>query len=100
MLRPPAIWRSIQEIPKLLGMQGKIVSFTRVYNGPKNVIHRVPYYVALIELQGSQKRILVEICQEREQDIKIEAKIVLVPRRHKVSEKGLIHYIIKGKIVS
>ena len=99
MPRPPALWRQSQTFRELIGKKAKVLSFTRIYNGPKKLIHRVPYAIGILQLENSKRKITVEICNKNEQNLKIGTSVQLVSRRRQVNEEGLIQYVVKGKIL-
>ncbi|MEM0360254.1 MAG: Zn-ribbon domain-containing OB-fold protein [Candidatus Diapherotrites archaeon] len=84
-----------QEMPRT----GKIHSYTRVHVGPTGFSHETPYYLALIELENKAK-VLAQIVDSEEKQIKIGAKVQLAFRRIGQADKyGAINYAYKFKVM-
>lgn len=99
MIFPPIVHRQHQKIQEHLGKTGTILSFSRIYNAPKNIKDRVPYYVAIIELEKTQERMTLQICKESEENVAIRKKVILVSRKHSNNKEKLIMYKLKGKVL-
>lgn len=96
---PPAIWRSNQYLRDFVGKRAKIVQFTRVHAGPKGLVHRCPYYVALVEAEGMDKRFMVEVCRENDSAVDKGIWVEMILRKHLVSPEGLIFYSLKARVL-
>jgi len=96
---PAKTWRLQKQQIKLINKTGTIESFSLIHNGPDGNIKQKQYHVALINIPELEKKILIEICHENSKNIKIGKKVKLVYRKHQVSCKGLITYVVKGKII-
>lgn len=99
MNTPPQVWRAHANTFCNLGEQGRILFATKVHGNKKNLHQRSPYSVALVELKKTKERIFVQICQQNTVHIPSGTDVVLVPRKHSVSSKGLIRYSLKAKVV-
>jgi uncharacterized OB-fold protein len=86
---PPSQWRKSQEIHKLIGKKAKVISFSNICNGP---------YIVMVELKEG-KRIMLELTSNNGPNLKINDQVVLVLRKSEVSEKGLISYVLKAKLL-
>ncbi len=60
MSSPVKIWRNQSHISKLLGRDGKLVTWTVVYVPPAGHEQSAPYAVGIVEVSGG-KRVTVQI---------------------------------------
>ena len=93
---PAFVWRHKKD---LLGKKGIIKFFSRLHSSPAGIINRTPYYIAVIQVNGLNKNMIVEVCRENDQDVKIGGSVVLVHRKRQVSTDGLILYTLKAKVL-
>ena len=97
MLSPVKIWRNQKKIKTLLNKEGKIISFTKVFVPPAGFEAQAPYVVAIVELQDGI-RIIAQLIEWEENDLKTGMKIITVLRRTKdPGTEGIIPYGIKLK---
>lgn len=95
MSSPVKLWRRQKFIPKLLGKQGKIVSWTIVRTPPVGFKQFAPYVAALIELDDGE-RMTGQIVDVKNQKIKIGQRVVAILRKvREVDREGVIPYGIK-----
>lgn len=100
MISPVKVWRRQKEIRKLLGKEGKIIAWTKIFIASKGFKKYAPYPVALVLLENGEKTYgqLVD-CQE--DDLKIGGKVRVILRKAKEgSSEGIIGYGIKFKPLS
>ncbi len=100
MVSPVKIWRNQKKIKKLLNLEGKIISFTKIYVPPAGFEAQAPYIVAIAKLKNGlfYTAQLVDCCFS---EVFIGQKIKTVLRRTKnPGEEGVIPYGIKFKPTS
>jgi len=79
--------------------KGKVYTHTTIYAGPTGFEDKIPYVVAIIELEEGVK-VLGQIDDCDPADVKIGAKVEKVFRIiQKEDPEGLIHYGFKFKLV-
>ena len=99
MLSPVKIWRNQQKIRHLLGRFGKIITFTVVFVPPAGFESQAPFIVAVAQLDQGE-RVIAQMVDWQEKNVKIGQKIVTVLRRTKdPGTEGVIPYGIKFKPV-
>jgi hypothetical protein len=95
MKSPVKLWRNQKKIHDLIGKSGKVVSWTLVWVPPAGFADQAPYISALIDIEGG-KRIMAQLVDVREGQVKIGLKVTTVVRRvTQPSEDGIIPYGIK-----
>jgi uncharacterized OB-fold protein len=55
MISPVKIWRRQKTIRELLGKEGEIVSWTKIFTPPPQFKHIAPYINVLVQLTGGQR---------------------------------------------
>ncbi len=99
MTSPVKIWRNQKNIARLIGQKGKIVSWTIIRIPPEGFSYQAPYPVALVRLEDGEK-VLSQMVDYRENNLKIGQKVITVLRRTRESkEDEVIPYGIKVKPV-
>ncbi|OGG03907.1 hypothetical protein A2W14_05560 [Candidatus Gottesmanbacteria bacterium RBG_16_37_8] len=99
MLSPVKIWRNQKKVKSLLNLEGKILSYTKVYVPPAGFEQQAPYVVAIAELVGGIK-VIAQLIEWQDKNLKIGQKILTVLRRTKdPGLEGIIPYGIKFKPV-
>ena len=97
MISPVKIWRHQKKIKKLLGAEGKIVSFTKIFVPPSGFESQAPYIVAIVKLSSGPKY-TAQLVDWDNQHLTIGQKVITVLRRTKdAGEEGVISYGIKFK---
>src|SRR3989344_7475130 len=97
MLSPVKIWRNQKKIRDLLNKQGKIVSFTKVFVPPKGFESQAPYVVVIAELDNGT-RVIAQLIDWQDINIKIGKKVITILRKTKdPGKEGIIPYGIKFK---
>lgn len=96
---PASVWRQHKDLSQYLGQQGTVRAFTKIHHGPAGLIHRTPYHTAIVRLPELKKNMVLEVVRENDQAIAVGGKVELVMRKHKTSEKGLIQYSIKARVL-
>lgn len=99
MLSPVKIWRNQKKIRELLGKQGKIISFTKVFVPPAGYESQAPYIVAIAQLEGNV-RVIAQVIDWQIEKIKIGMAVITILRRTKdPGVEGIIPYGIKLKLL-
>lgn len=97
MLSPVKIWRNQKKVKELLNKQGKIISYTRVFVPPSGFEDQAPFVVAIARLEKGNK-VVAQLIDYQEKNLKIGQKIITVLRRTKdPGIEGIIPYGIKFK---
>ena len=99
MLSPVKIWRNQKKIRELLGKQGKIISFTKVFVPPEGFESQAPYIVAIAQLEDNV-RVIAQVIDWQIEKIKIGMPVITILRRTKdPGVEGIIPYGIKLKLL-
>ncbi len=99
MSSPIKAWREQKKISDNLGVVGKIVSWTKVRIPPHGFISEAPYIIAIVETK-TKKRLMGQIVDARDLDIKIGNLVETVYRRQKrPDEEGIIYYGLKFRLI-
>lgn len=97
MLSPVKIWRNQKKIQKFLGLNGKIVSWTRIHVPPSGFSNQAPYVVVIVQLDIGI-RLTAQLVDWQEKHLAIGQKVKTILRRTKdPGEEGVIPYGIKFK---
>lgn len=97
MLSPVKIWRNQKKVQKLLGLEGKIVSFTKIHVPPAGFEAQAPFVVAVVKLHTG-KCYTAQLADWNEKNLSIGQKVKAILRRTKeAGEEGVIPYGIKFK---
>ena len=97
MKSPVTIWRKQKKDTPILGMKGKVVTWTKIMVAPPKFQAFTPYVVVLVELENKEK-VYGQLVDFEEKDIFINNKVKSVLRRSSsVSQKALIEYGVKFK---
>lgn len=95
MISPVKIWRRQKKIRKILGQEGKIISWTKIYVAGKEFRKQAPYFVVLVELNNKQK-VVGQLVDFFDKEAKIGMKVVAVLRKtREVKEEDIIPYGVK-----
>ncbi len=96
MTTPIKNWRDKNKY-QYLGKYGKIVCLTRIYNPTTGFSKSVPYDIGIIEF-GNKKRVVGQIVNEKNEEIKIKERVVGIIRKGKeVASDEIIEYLVKFK---
>jgi uncharacterized OB-fold protein len=96
---PVSLWRKQKKREHAYGETGKIISFTIIRSAPKSFAQQAPYPVVLVE-DKQKKRMIGQLVDFTEKDIKIGRVVVSVVRRLPVEkDTDVIPYGIKFKPV-
>jgi uncharacterized protein len=99
MLSPVKIWRSQKKVRKLLGLEGKIISFTRVHVPPAGFVSQAPYIVVIARLDGGTGCV-AQLVDFEDKQLKIGQKVITVLRKTRdPGTEGVIPYGIKFRPV-
>ncbi len=86
-------------VEKNMPQTGKIYSYSKVFSGPEGFEFETPFFLGVIELDNAV-RVLSQIVDSNEEDIKLNAPVKAVFRRIQASgEQGAIAYGFKFKVV-
>lgn len=97
MTSPVKIWRNQKKLSVLIGIKGKIVSWTLIRVPPAGFENQAPYPVALIKLENGRMA-TAQMVDYMEKDLKFGQKVVTIIRRTMQTENGdVIPYGIKIK---
>lgn len=100
MTSPVKVWRRQKTIRDLLGKEGNIVSWTKIFTPPPQFKHIAPYTIVLVRLTGGQhiSAQLVDILDES--SVKRDKKVVVTLRklRETVNDE-VIPYTIACKLI-
>lgn len=97
MISPIKIWRRQKEIRKILGRQGKIVVWTKIYTPGSDFKKYAPYPVVLVELESKEK-IYGQLVDYKDSDLKTGREVVSILRKVRSStDEGVIAYGVKFK---
>jgi uncharacterized OB-fold protein len=97
MSSPVKIWRNQKKIRKLLGLEGKIVSFTKVPVPPMGFASQAPYIIVIVEF-ASGKRYTAQLVDYEDSHLKLGQKVISILRRTRdTGEESVIPYGIKFK---
>jgi len=97
MKSPVKIWRKQKKDAPILGMKGKVVTWTKIMVAPPKFQAFTPYVVVLVELENKEK-IYGQLVDFDEKDVVINKKVKTVLRRSSsVSQNDLIEYGVKFK---
>jgi len=95
MISPVKIWRNQKRIRQLLGLKGKIVSFTKIFVPPAGFEAQAPYIVALVKLANGQN-FTAQLVDWEDKHLQIGQKVKTVLRKTRdPGEEGIIPYGVK-----
>ncbi len=95
MISPVKIWRNQKRIRQLLGLEGKIVSFTKIFVPPAGFEAQAPYIVALVKLDNG-RNFTAQMVDWEEKQLQIGQKVKTILRKTRdPGEEGIIPYGIK-----
>ncbi len=100
MISPVKVWRRQKTIRELLGKEGVIVSWTKVFTPPPQFKHIAPYIVVYATLNGGQNICAQLVDCMDDANLKMGDKIVVTLRklRECVSDE-VIPYTISCKLI-
>lgn len=97
MQSPVKVWRNQKKIKKILGIEGEILTFTKVFVPPQGFLAQAPYIVVVVKLKTGI-RYTSQLVDFDENQIKAGTKVVTVLRRIRdIDEEGVIPYGVKFK---
>lgn len=97
MISPVKIWRNQKKIQKLLGLEGKIISWTRVHAPPAGFEEQAPYVVVVVKLDNGINY-TAQLVDWDNEHLKIGKKVKSILRRTRdPGIEGVIPYGIKFK---
>ena len=97
MISPVKIWRRQKSTRRLIGLKGKIITWTKIYIAGINFKKNTPYPVILVELENGQ-RAFGQLVDYSEKDLAIDRPVVSVLRKVRdTSDESVIAYGVKFK---
>ncbi len=96
MTNPIKSWRKQKQVRPLLGKQGTIVTWTKIYVSAPEFKEQTPYFSALIELENGEK-VYGQIVDAQEVKIGQQVESVLRIIR-KGNDEDIIEYGMKFKL--
>ena len=98
MNNPIISWRHSPKKYQYLNIIGKIVCLTKIYVPTADFSSSDPYFVGIIDFKKKGK-IIGQIINETDQEIKIGHKVIGVIRRGKgVGQSEIVEYLVKFKL--
>ena len=99
MISPVKIWRNQKKIRELLGKEGTIVTWTKIFVPPEGFESQAPYVVAIAKLADKSFR-TAQLVDYDEKNLKIGQRVRTILRKTRnPGEEGVIPYGIKFKPV-
>lgn len=99
MISPVKIWRRQKKIRNLLGKEGKIISWTKIFISGKEFKKQAPYFIVLVELENKEK-VVGQLVDFEGEKLEIGKKVKTILRKVKeVKEEDIIPYGIKFKLI-
>lgn len=97
MFSPVKIWRNQKKVKKLLGQQGHIVSFTKIYVPPSTFENQAPYAVVVVKLNNGQTT-LAQLVDYEQDNLYIGQRVKTILRKTRdPGTEGVIPYGVKFK---
>jgi len=94
---PVKVWRKQKEVNKLLGIRGKVISFSKIHVPPMGFSNQAPYYIALIKFADGTSK-MGQIVEIADSEMKVGLEVEGIIRRvREVDDEGVIPYGIKFK---
>lgn len=98
MSSPIKAWREQKKITKFLGLEGTILSLTKVRVPPLGFSSDAPYFLAIVETENKQK-LIGQITDASGENPQINDTVEIVYRRQKKpDQEGVIYYGIKFRL--
>jgi len=95
MISPVKIWRNQKKTRNLLGREGKILTWTKVFVPPSGFEGQAPYIVAIAQL-SDKTHCTAQLVDYEEKQVKIGQKVRTVLRKTRdPGTEGVIPYGIK-----
>lgn len=96
---PVKIWREAQKRYRNLGKFGRLVSFTRIRQGPAGFGKNTPYWVGMVQFENGE-RVTGQIVEAQGKKLEVGMKVKGILRRLSPgNKKGVIEYGVKFKVV-
>ncbi len=100
MISPVKVWRRQKTIRDLLGKEGEIVTWTKIFTPPPQFKHIAPYTVVLVELKGGQNICAQLVDCMDDSSIQTGDKVVVTLRKLRESiADDVIPYTIACKLI-
>lgn len=100
MISPVKVWRRQKTIRDLLGKEGVIVSWTKIFTPPPQFKHIAPYIIVYAKLENGQNICAQLVDCIDESLLKVDMKIVVTLRKLRESvPDDVIPYTIACKCI-
>ena len=99
MQSPVKIWRNQIKIQKLLGLEGKVISWTRIHVPPEGFESQAPYIVVIVKLKNGQNYTAQLVNFNHESEVLGLTVKAVLRRTRDPGEEGVIPYGIKFRPV-
>lgn len=97
MISPVKIWRNQKKIKRLLGSEGKILTWTKIFAPPVGFESQAPYVVVVVKLSAGFSY-TAQLVDWEESNLTIGQKVMSVLRKTRdPGTEGIIPYGIKFK---
>lgn len=97
MISPVKIWRNQKKIRALLGREGSIITWTKIYVPPEGFESQAPYVVAIVEL-ADKSHCTAQLVDFEQKHLAIGQKVRTILRKTRnPGSEGVIPYGIKFK---
>lgn len=97
MISPVKIWRNQKKVRILLGLTGKIISYTKVFAPPAGFEAQAPFVVVVVRLDNGIKY-MAQLVDWNEENLRTDQKVKAVLRRTRdPGGEGVIPYGVKFK---
>ena len=100
MISPVKVWRRQKTIRDLLGKEGTVISWTKIFTPPPQFKHIAPYIIVLVKLASGQNICaqLVDCLDDSTLDAGSKVVVTLRKLRESVSD-DIIPYTIACKFI-
>lgn len=97
MNSPVKNWRETKKLHKLLGIKGKIITWSKIFVPPAGFEHEAPYNVAIVQFENGKKMAVQVVDCDKEDLIEGQEVITTIRRIGRQSGDEVIEYGIKVK---
>ena len=100
MISPVKVWRNQKKIQKLLHLEGKIISWTKIHVPPSGFEAQAPYVVVIVRL-STGRNYTAQLVDFEKKDLSFGQKVITILRRTRdPGTEGVIPYGIKFKPIT
>lgn len=99
MISPVKIWRRQKIIREILGKEGRIISWTKIFISSASFKRQAPYFVILVELED-KKRVVGQLVDFDKEKLDFGLKVKAILRRvRETKEEDIIPYGVKFRLI-